>query len=863
MTKYIIAFVAFLLSIFGIYSVQTDIAANVNQRNAQYTSYLTSSVQDAAREMKKGGDNSVLMPNESDRIRVRDTFFKSLSMNYGYTTQEDMERLHMYVPVFAMIDFDGYYLAINERSTAAEGTVITPVIEGPNTWTAVTDDGEYMVKYRLDNNVEVTNVNTGVVETGNFMDIFEKLGSPDSLRPLGFSSRTDEVSEDDILNPWSVSGYDSGDKTWDNIAYFTEKKNERIIPEIEKTIEFYINRNNDFGTEYRFSMPTTEYNDWVNLLKNPSCLAFLQGMKVSDGDNYLNIYAFGGGEVGKQPVTKILNASDTGELQNQYYAYKDTNEEAAGYLPNGKAAALAGGEEKILTSEEKAAQELTAVHHHWGSATTGTGCYTTPVYHKHTSGCYDIIHHTHIVTGGIPVTADMALEKDIYGNAYSVLPQYGGPGTCFNTEVKHRHTDACYQDVYHVHTGSSTTGGGCYSVPNYHVHTAECYSAGKDIVYQPTKKTYHTHKLPILYYAKIDDDSGAEYSGSLVKSLGIEDEVYVVRADASIEGCCYKDIKYTRPVYRLHGNKTLYADTTYDPVEGEMKTWTYIAPEAGTYVITSKNHRKTVYLPRLGKLIVRIGETSRVYDEYNEVVMSTGEHTPESITIDLEEHIVQWTNDELVRGKKYEDMEKISEVELIAGTNGYYLYEGEITYERDEMEVDHAGTGINLVKEGYIFSDMDEMTCGLKTTDIEKEEPIGEPIISREAGELICGKTESTIESYSLGCGYIDIHDSNSAEMAAYHDGKLSSSYVLSRALERQDVICGHAEGELVGYRMSCGKDTGSYDGSNIICGKVAPGDKDASGNPKTPTIESYELGCGLQDGQKITQAQADKFNEP
>ena len=42
------------------------------------------------------------------------------------------------------------------------------------------------------------------------------------------------------------------------------------------------------------------------------------------------------------------------------------------------------------------------------------------------------------------------------------------------TSATHSHTDTCYNPVYHVHTGSSSTGGGCYTAPVYHTHTSSC-----------------------------------------------------------------------------------------------------------------------------------------------------------------------------------------------------------------------------------------------------------------------------------------------------------------------------------------------------------------------------------------------------
>jgi hypothetical protein len=117
--------------------------------------------------------------------------------------------------------------------------------------------------------------------------------------------------------------------------------------------------------------------------------------------------------------------------------------------------------------------------------------------------------------------------------------------------------------------------------------------------------------------------------------------------------------------------------------------------------------------------------------------------------------------------------------------------------------------------------------------------------------ELICGKTLRTVESYALGCGYIDIFDESSEEMQAYKAGKLTEAYVLSKSLTGRVLRCGHTEDDLIGYTMSCGLREGAYEDDNLICGKT------------TDTIVSWKLGCGLEEGEKITKKQAEKYNQP
>jgi hypothetical protein len=117
--------------------------------------------------------------------------------------------------------------------------------------------------------------------------------------------------------------------------------------------------------------------------------------------------------------------------------------------------------------------------------------------------------------------------------------------------------------------------------------------------------------------------------------------------------------------------------------------------------------------------------------------------------------------------------------------------------------------------------------------------------------DLICGKTTRSVESYGLGCGYIDIFDSSSEEMQAYKAGRLSEDYILSKSLVGRELRCGLTEDDLIGYTMSCGQTEESYVGHEVICGKTED------------TVVAWNLGCGFSEGQKITEDQAGRYNEP
>ncbi|MBE5967324.1 MAG: hypothetical protein E7255_10270 [Lachnospiraceae bacterium] len=54
----------------------------------------------------------------------------------------------------------------------------------------------------------------------------------------------------------------------------------------------------------------------------------------------------------------------------------------------------------------------------------------------------------------------------------------------------HAHTDACYDGTRHVHTGSSLSGGGCYTGKYYHSHSGNSTSGGNCY-----SAMYHSHNM--------------------------------------------------------------------------------------------------------------------------------------------------------------------------------------------------------------------------------------------------------------------------------------------------------------------------------------------------------------------------------
>lgn len=450
MSKYLMAFLTVVLVTFGIYSFTVDINTAADTKNGQYASYLTAATHDAAKEIQSSTTGQVTMGTASDRKRVSNAFFNSLKLDFGYTTEEDMQKLHVYVPVLALIDSDGYYICFNQKY-ADEHAVssVTESITSINTWTKQND--KYMVRYYLGSNVDVTDKSNLAKSYSGTYDVVYK-----EMTDAGVSAS--DISE------FGLTG---------NEDDFRTVQRSVIIEELQEKIEYYINKNNDFAAEYTpsytFTMPQTNKDDWTRLIENPTCIAFLQGIRVSNGSDYLNIYSMGGGEVKKQSVVGVANNDD----ETKTYNTGGVTKTDTGYVPTAKDAAKNASSSDTFVDQEPTTVVEKVAHKHWGSSlitrsSDEIGCYTKPVYHTHTTECYTRYNHRHFDSAGNELIEDVdwiSVDGKYYDKDDNEIPasraiktgdnvssDYETKKNCFTEKILHVHTDDCYKIVYHQHT---------------------------------------------------------------------------------------------------------------------------------------------------------------------------------------------------------------------------------------------------------------------------------------------------------------------------------------------------------------------------------------------------------------------------
>lgn len=279
MTKYLIVYLTIIMAVFGIHNLSTDIDTTVNTKNRQYSEYLTTATYDASVTMKNNYNDGKMLGTIQNREQALNTLFNSLSLNFGLDTNNDLSELKYYTPAVALVDTNGYYIAYNVNYKDENGkirlkSIITDIT--PWTWNELDD---YIVRFYLNDRIDLIKRENYKIYSGTY----------DEIQKITNNKGVLELLKDDQKQ-------------------FEKFKSEIIVDSIHNSIEYYINKHNDIDiihNNYTFTMPHTNTDDWARLLHNPTCIAFLQGIKIGNNSKYLNIYALNGGEITKTGQTII------------------------------------------------------------------------------------------------------------------------------------------------------------------------------------------------------------------------------------------------------------------------------------------------------------------------------------------------------------------------------------------------------------------------------------------------------------------------------------------------------------------------------------------------------------------------------
>lgn len=256
----------------------------IEQERAQekmvlYDGALRAAVQDAAFALKLNEDQNLENRHDSTkRIRANkeravEAFYETMFNNIGIRDDITAQGLlKTYIPVLAVIDYDGLWLYTNEMIRNAEGEQENRQVWKAKKPFAYADDQGNSFSFTLDDDVYVY----------------------DAAAQAWFTGSREEVA---MLTDHRILLLDDPDM-------FDQVRRTTITSVVQGNLEHFINAYNGYtrrlGITYTFTLPRVEQEEWNNTVNDIGVLSFIQGVPV--GLHTYNNYALGGSRMVKSPV---------------------------------------------------------------------------------------------------------------------------------------------------------------------------------------------------------------------------------------------------------------------------------------------------------------------------------------------------------------------------------------------------------------------------------------------------------------------------------------------------------------------------------------------------------------------------------
>lgn len=298
---YAIVFVIIVLPI--ILAVNINISSKIKAQNLEsyYKNLIDSAISDASKAMKEveNADSEVDYGYSGEgekKVSINakhavDIFFDSLFYNLDIKGNEQAEeRLKMYVPAIAVVDYNGVHMYSVEKYRDTDGNSFVKHIMKPKKYFTYSYNvevkfndklgkTEYKIVPGTDHTVNFTlnNFITHIDKDGN---TFKRFMEDEEMQNLLFDNAVEDSTNTVRSNL---------------ISQLKEKQKEVIVQTVANEVATAINRHNKYaeerGVRYTFTFPTMSEDEWFSTVQDVGILAFVQGMSV--GNKYLNHYSYG------------------------------------------------------------------------------------------------------------------------------------------------------------------------------------------------------------------------------------------------------------------------------------------------------------------------------------------------------------------------------------------------------------------------------------------------------------------------------------------------------------------------------------------------------------------------------------------
>ena len=326
LTDFALIFVAIFLPVVIIVYVNTSFVVKAEKQEMYYKNLMNSAISDAVSAMKHienentdidYGYSGIVDKKVSINSKTAvDTFYNSLANNFNIANNEvALQRLKMYIPAIAILDYDGIYIHSAEEDEAGNLSFITKpkvyytysyiLVKNRN---PVTSEYEYYIKEVKDTqNVLNENLLSRYIYEVNFtMDDYVYLniyrikndGTISDIEEFANFYINDEENNYNLVYVNTAANViTSSQKDMLRlrvIEHLTDIR-ARIIAETSmKEISYAVNKHNSYaeqaGITYNFRFSVESDSAWYETMDGIGMIAIIQG--ISLGNRYLNYKAY-------------------------------------------------------------------------------------------------------------------------------------------------------------------------------------------------------------------------------------------------------------------------------------------------------------------------------------------------------------------------------------------------------------------------------------------------------------------------------------------------------------------------------------------------------------------------------------------
>lgn len=355
LTDLALIFIGIFLPVVIIVYVNTAFVVKAEKQEMYYKNMMNSAITDAVSSMKQienedqeidYGYSGIVDKKVSINSKVAiDTFYNSLANNFNIKDNDvSLERLKMYIPVIAVLDYDGIYIHSAEETEDGKVMFVTkPKVYYTYSY-VIQKQGGFNTKYSITKVDDIDNIKdlvnsdkildnylyeiTFTMDDYVYLNIYKlKDGNITDKAQTVYSKNfyvTDTKNNEDLVYSYNILTKDKSNLINEIVKILQENRRQTIASIGMKEISYAVNKHNSFskdaGINYTFRFSVESDAAWYETMDGIGMIAIIQG--ISLGNRYLNYKAYSASDL---ITTKKYYVSEKIKIEGKDMSYLERN----------------------------------------------------------------------------------------------------------------------------------------------------------------------------------------------------------------------------------------------------------------------------------------------------------------------------------------------------------------------------------------------------------------------------------------------------------------------------------------------------------------------------------------------------------